>query len=216
MKKILIATNVLLLLIIIGLLYFCFYKTPVAPAIGTASCPDKFCRDFSTVSYSGLLESRFADTIAYYYHKDLNKSKITKDGLASDEDDARSVWFSFTTIKKFLYEVEKVNCEQHCDDSLGLRIYFGKYPDVSSDAFWHETGMESKKTEYANHHTLFMVPTYFRGGIHYDFNPFGGECRYPLRIANTKQKFSQDILFGEQQNHGSLIPPEPAEGSIFN
>jgi len=218
MKKILIASNFFLLLVIIAMIFYYNSKCCTTPVNLSGNqkitCADKLCKDYSSTDFTGILQSRFAKIIADNYKADNSRNKIWMSGARTDKDDATSVWFSLTTLKKYLWEVEKKNCEQNCNDSLGIRIYFAKYPEATNE-FWDQTGMIAVRDEYANHHTVFMVPTYYLDGIHYDYDAFRGKCRVPLKSTIGSPVPVENILFGDQQNHGSLIPPRAADGSAF-
>ena len=50
-----------------------------------------------------------------------------------------------------------------------MRFYFAKYLDSATSAEKYGVTIQKK---YGMRHTLFMVPTYFNGQRHVDFDPF--------------------------------------------
>jgi hypothetical protein len=238
MNKFLLSSTVLLL-ILSGYLGYRVYelthlqqdiaKTPLVKACTTLPY------DYSNGDFEGIITYETAQQLFDNYKNDEKKSKIWPAGntivdrFIEKEEDSRSVWFSFDKLKRFLWNIEKQNC-QRCGDSLGLRIYFGKYPDLRN------TNIEDLATVpkgYSNHHTLFMVPTYRNeNGQYIDFFPEGSTCRTPLKLSPTHptgaEFFAHDkvpyiLLFDMSggaspgsQNHGGLIPPGDATGSSFN
>jgi hypothetical protein len=193
--------------------------------------------DYSKGEFEGIITYETAQELFNNYKNDEGKSKIWPAGnnianrFVEKEDDSRSVWFSFEKLKRFLWNIEKQNC-QKCGDSLGLRIYFGKYPDLKNTTF---EDLASVPKEYSNHHTVFMVPTYRNeNGAYVDFYPEGETCRTPLKSSPihpipgeglyAHDKVPYILLFdmsgaapsGNSQNHGGLIPPGDPAGTSFN
>jgi hypothetical protein len=155
-----------------------------------------------------------------------------KSSLGSTSTDTRSAWFSIETLKGFICKIENTNCNNNCNPKLilGIRIYYGRYPDNPSAAPGSWKGSNTDYTtlpdSYANHHTLFMVPTYqddTNPAINIDFDPVnaGTACKpIPLASLNFDSLQSSALLapgMGKSlvKNHGDLIPPKKVEGVAF-
>ena len=152
--------------------------------------------------------------------------------LIEKEEDTKSVWFSLDRLKNFIWHIEEQNCANGCNDSLGLRIYFAKYPDLTAPAQAEFLDLIGVPKAYSNHHTLFMVPTYKNEKMeNVDFFPGGKTCRLTFEQSPTvTRNLGGDInitvhpptgyifLTGtaeDAQNHGGLIPPGDPAGTSF-
>jgi hypothetical protein len=154
---------------------------------------------------------------------------------SSITEDARSIWFDLKTLKKYLYHIENESRKVDStikEDKLGIRIYYGVYPNKEEikkfpDIF--DTSKDRDFTDYSGLHTLVMIPTISIEDKILDFNPLDDETykiglykveKYmynngtPIPNNNTMGLFgtSRDIA---GQNHGTLYPPGPATGMGF-
>lgn len=212
MKKFLVAIIVFLLAVIAVLLYNIFNNTPVRSAPG---CSENITMNYTGVEWKSNVSVDDARLMAGNYREDYGKSRIWTGETRGETADARSAWFPLETLKRFIWNIETSNCKNNCKDSLGIRIYYAKYPDLSNTEFWNE-GTMGTQSDFALHHTIFMVPTYFTNRFHQDFNPFTDVCHQKLTEVGNPEKPSKAILTpGDEQNHGSLIPPNAPEGASF-
>lgn len=92
--------------------------------------------------------------------------------------DSRSVWFSLYKLKKFIKLIEDSTSAANCRvDSfdLGIRIYFGDYPDKPQKWNYYQEYVKDHKLpdDYMGLHSVVMVPTRYNpgDGFHYDFDP---------------------------------------------
>jgi hypothetical protein len=198
------------------------------PDISKQKCTD--CAEYNNVSTDtklGKLDFNLAQTLAHNF----------KNQSGALPTDTRSVWFPIETIKQFIYSIENKSC--NCSDSLGIRIYFGKYPQqpgwqvFSNDLSELETGVRQKyngNNAYTSINTLFMVPTIKQAGINQDFDPadvaYGCKGGYDsVRITRylevgKKATWRNVLQFQNRvsgatitaltaQNHGEACPPPP-------
>jgi hypothetical protein len=232
MKKILIALNVMFASVI----YFqnC---TPQKMIVGAIQGSNKnwHCVNYNDSTYNGIPLS--VSRIVYDKYTNIQYSKIlaTAPSLTTMTEDSRCVWFSLDVIKKFIYKVEDTLYRKGFNKNtrLGLRMYFATYPDT--------TGMQNNQyldglpLEYANHHTLFIVPTFDSTSagaskpVHYDFNAFKGVSTNSTPFINTSplqksipsfwnEPFACLLITDDiyMQNHGEVgPPPSPVPGAIF-
>ena len=228
MKKILLFTN----LILISTIYFqnCVMpKQVIGPLEGTNK--NWHCMNYNDSVYHGIPFS-ISETLFNQYSS-TQYAKITA-GPAGLVDDSRSVWFSLDVLKKFIYKIEDTLYRKNCDPNtrLGMRFYFATYPDAAR--MLESDYLKALPASYANHHTLFMVPTFdssVSGNIfHYDFNAFKDiNAAGKLTPAILRrQKESSDwsttptLILGVtsetyMQNHGEVgPPPSPVEGATFH
>lgn len=212
MKKMLVSAIVFLFAVILFLLYIIYFgNTPKA----TEDC-STVVMNYEGEEWESNISINDAKQIAGNYRNDYGKNRIWIGETRGDDkhEDARCAWFPLETIKRYIWSIEASNCKKQCKDSLGLRIYYAKYPDISDAEFWSGS-MESQKA-YASYHTVFMVPTYFTGSFHQDFNPFSEECHQVLDEVPGPHKSTKALLsVGDEQNHGSLIPPNAPDGAFF-
>jgi hypothetical protein len=237
MNEILLVTSALLAAVS-GYLGFRLYES-IHPKPTPPPCPISY--DYSTDKSEGIINYETAEALYKNYQNDRGKAFISKgDKLDGFIQDANSVWFSLDRLKNFLWHIEEQNCKKPCRDTLGLRIYFGKYPDLNNLTNKSLLGLDGVPKNYSNRHTLFMVPTYKgKDGYDYDFYPGGKGCQTPItkspllerKEGDEGQSFvtfhapSSFIFFFDKsgvptsensQNHGGLVPPNPPTGTSFN
>ncbi|MGC4101576.1 hypothetical protein [Ferruginibacter sp.] len=218
MKKILILCNLLLLAVIFFLSCNHDDIKKADEALWEKQCKNKLCGDYEAGSWSGKINAVFARQIADNYQKDIAKNFIWRDGNNTGSEDARSIWFSLETIKKFIWIIESNQCKKNCRDSLGIRIYYARYPEAK-DPIWKTPGL-APEARYAGHHTVFMIPTYWdpRDSMHHDFDPMSRICRGPFDTSATAKPTTIFFEFTgdpDGQNHGNLIPPDLNSGNAF-
>lgn len=230
MKQILIATNIILLGVAV---FFCYkffdiknVKSGQKPINETGNssglgepCRNRLCKDYSNEPWEGLIRANLAHRMAERYRGDLGKKVIWFGNNETNIPDATSVWFDLDKLKKFIWEIELKQCSENCRDSLGIRIYYAKYPDTAG---MRTNDLAMLNPSYANHHTVFMVPTYWNATLqaNVDFDPFGKGCR--ARFDTSMIAKPGLIFFGfgtgegtDAENHGSLIPPGIPTGTSF-
>lgn len=169
MKKVLIITN---LLSLVAAVYFgirAFDKT-CKPVVDNSRCSD--CMDYNNVgTASGKLDMNLVKTMAYNYQTSVSDSAT------------RSVWFDLSTLKRFIWQIEHLSCK--CPDSLGVRVYFAKYPvdyawtniftndlqSFRSSVVAKYNPTNNQKNPYQHINTIFMVPTIWDGTKNVDFDP---------------------------------------------
>lgn len=133
-----------------------------------------------------------------------NQFKFSTENLGFE--DARSIWFDLPTLKNFIAEVEnqaKLDNPELTDADLGVRMYFGAYPDNLPDGIVPE--------EYKKRHTLVMIPTKKENtedGETYnqDFHSEGSSATARFALS------TQAVL---ALNHGTLSPPEKPQGELY-
>lgn len=207
MKKILIASNIVLLGIILILL---FYRKSsfIKGSYSSSACASSKCMTPAGPA-KGRISSGTARMISQQYKSDQGKSFIWSPGGRTNQEDACSVWFGLETIKRFIWEIESASCGNNCTDTLGIRIYYARYPENLSSV----TEFADLNPAYANRHTLFMVPTYWDEASrqYIDFNPASG-CRGSFDGPSLIKSLPSMIYMPSSeeqttQNHGGLAPP---------
>jgi hypothetical protein len=200
----------------------------------TSSCPG--CYDYNATQFSGInTETALQLSHSYQY---MNQPLLE---ISPGVPDALNAWFSLETLKSFIWKIEKAACEKGCAGNLrlGIRIYYGRYPTV--DSMNANDDLASLNDGFAEHHTLFMVPTFRLGSHNWDFDPWHWGNNSGCTPKTMKQWFARGIKrpFGNQKslifslkelqyfrnedgsltagmNHGDLIPPSPPDGSAYN
>lgn len=214
MKRILIVTNLILL---VSIIYFngCKQDEEKMPAL---PCPE--CKNYSDSGFNGLSVNAAAQLSGLYAAN--HYPNYTINGALTD---SKSIWFSLDSIKKFIFKIEEAMCKCGVNHDLGVRIYFGEYPDASSMA--NNAEFNTLDPVMAQRHTLFMVPTYNYAGADYDFDPWHlgkGGCEKPTTICEWVNADDSTFLSGNMlalspdqsrgiKNHGNMCPPLCPEGS---
>lgn len=202
-------------LILISIICFSWAKQkPVTPK----SC-NQVCMDYSNAGNYPLLNGNFLRNVTRNYQSPGNSTGIP----APSANDANAVWFGLNDLKWFIWEIENKVCNNPCSklttNDLGIRIYYGRYPDPAT--YQQLTGFKLR-SGYEGLHTVFMVPTFNKGGNpdkHYDFllnNQFVNKCE-PATPPAGDVNFQIRALFpmtADGKNHGDLCPPD-CEGAIF-
>lgn len=133
-------------------------------------------------------------------------------------EDAHSIHFDLTTLKKFISDIEALsitnNPDIHAED-LGIRFYYAAYPKAEN---WDLMAHTPVQKEYAGRHTLVMVPTIKRKDDNgemgdYDFNPLNMNRKG--MNEGTSGKDSETAIEFICQNHGTLSPPATKITELF-
>ncbi|MFC3160595.1 hypothetical protein SAMN05443633_10280 [Chryseobacterium arachidis] len=135
--------------------------------------------------------------------------------------DAHAIHFDLATLKKFISDIEAETQKTNPDLSekdLGIRFYYAAYPKADEWDIMQNTPITQ---EYAERHTLVMVPTMKKADengeiLNYDFNPLGSSAKSNgeiLAMASARKGGLQgDIV---SQNHGTLSPPADPKVESF-
>jgi hypothetical protein len=202
----------------------------MAAALRTPCNP---CTDHTTTPFEGLTatlaKSMFAD------YRNLNQPLLQ---IAPGIPDANRIWFSLESLKNFIWKIEQEVCKRPCAKplKLGVRIYYARYPNSMT-----HPELVGLPEEYANHHTLFIVPTYqdeTNSNINWDFDPWhwGTDPCKPTTMAQLLGPTSlippgkKSLIFTIKENqyyksatgalvqmgimnHGNMSPP-PVPGNV--
>lgn len=133
--------------------------------------------DYAT-NFTGLNAILAKDMVRNYRNNHLQhvQNHMTMgDGSQGGNGDARSVWFSMNTIKKFIHSIEKTVCDT-CpgNNTLGIRIYYAEYPNNEDWNTYKNNSValdEMADMNMYGYHTVMLVPTFRQGGIDVDFDP---------------------------------------------
>ncbi|GAA4158024.1 hypothetical protein GCM10022217_18740 [Chryseobacterium ginsenosidimutans] len=166
-------------------------------------------------SVPNTMTCEFIQTLVDNYRK--NHLVFVKDKLGID--DAHSIHFDLATLKKFISDIENETLKNNpnvTDQDLGIRFYYAAYPTVDNWSIMENTPIG---TEYAERHTLVLVPTMKQEDengemLSYDFNPLStsGEGEF-LAMASARDSGLQgDVIC---QNHGNLVPPDSTKTESF-
>lgn len=242
MKTLLITTNILFLSIII-------YQScaPTRAVLTAATCPP--CKSYAGVTFPGLTTSTALRISSNY--KTMNQPLLALQH--GSVPDANSIWFSLETLKNFIWNIENAACQKGCYNNtnnlnLGVRIYYARYPDDNGMAgnpdlqiLPHNSSSNSVTNSFADHHTIFMVPTFQDANnatIQWDFDPWHWSssttatngCIAPTSmtqwLVDTTAPFgnSRSLILAQTAtyqpntsqnatyNHGDMIPPGTPPG----
>jgi len=238
MKKVLIATNIILSTII-----FFFACNPGKPAAEV--------KPVKTVGIlvksqgkdtKGLIQDSLAIIMSHLYQSDVSKSNVRGSGNAPD---TRSIWFSLETLKSFIGNIQTAsNDNKDFSMALGVRIYYAEYPQKFDTKKYEELADLNKNV--AGKHTIFFVPTFYdtssKKNIDFNYNHIGDKSHYPpsyyyilthpvdfpsikgtvlgidkseyVYVGPTSNRYA---LTGEEviQNHGGMCPPPAGSSCTF-
>lgn len=118
-------------------------------------------------------------------------------------EDARAVWFSLDSLKKYIWHIEKASCETGSAKlaDLGIRIYFAEYPDA--ETMKNLPGLEDADPRLAGKHSVFLVPTVRKEGADKDFDPI---VEWKRQKDSGKKFLVQPDYSSSVMNHASLCP----------
>lgn len=144
-----------------------------------------------------------------------NQLVSVKDKLGID--DAHSIHFDLKTLKKFIDDIETLASENNPEaktEDLGIRFYYAAYPNLEN---WDIMNGMPIGVEYAEKHTLIMVPTIKKQDengeiLSYDFNPIHSNGQMLAMASSRNAGASLDVVC---QNHGALIPPDSTKTELF-
>lgn len=143
------------------------------PAKQSAYCPPEGCETYNPSEKYGMISFATAQMLAKNYAESEGKKFIYDGTFKTSEQDALNIWFDLKILKNFISFIESSACKANCDTSkrLGVRIYYGKYPD--STQFDNYPDLKDVPNKFGKHHTIFMMPTFFdkASGKHLDFDP---------------------------------------------
>ncbi|MDR6406487.1 MULTISPECIES: hypothetical protein [Chryseobacterium] len=168
------------------------------------------------ISVPNTMTSNFIQTLINNYRN--NHLVSIKDKLGFD--DAHSIHFDLPTLKKFISDIETETQKSNptvTGEDLGIRFYYAAYPKTTD---WEIMADTPIGVEYAQKHTLVMIPTMKMEDeegeiLPYDFNPLGsgnsGEVLAMASSRNVNDPAEQSLA----QNHGTLIPPDSTKTELF-
>lgn len=224
MKTLSLAFNFIFLIAII--FYACSGSSSIT-STSSESCIQSTCRDYTGLPMEGLISGSSLRSMTDYYKSDPGKRYVSqsRESVArSSVEDARSIWFPLDKIKQYIWYIENQICRSDCPASsqLGMRFYFMKYlPTVGTSEA--PVDLQDVPIEYANLHSLAMVPGFMVGNELVDFDPryIGADCSLRfLRKAKEQQSginyadtakmvyiLKGVVTGGQGNNHGGLEPP---------
>ena len=230
MKKILIATNIVLL----GIVIFQYVNSnnqlvaTVPPPLCTDTCFKKMYKPYEAIELPGRVRGYLIKQMSDSYKADLGKSLINtvclsvppnpnitaKSGLLPD---ALSVTFNIEQLKNLIYRMEIAACRFDCDSvQLGIRYYFIKYPCEVGPNRRERDGLEALPASVAGKHSLVMVPAVkvrqpngTWEWIDYAlWSSKKGDCFPKIYISGEDEIFTLDGSFPDPgDNHGGVGPP---------
>ena len=229
----------LIILALLALLGFSLFYNPFGIDENTVN-ENAICDDYSRESISTLKTSLISDLVERY-----RKNQLTyiNQHMPESDSDSHSIWFDLDTIKKFIYHIEKnVQINRVSNGAkLGLRIYYGAYPEASEftspgyeDIAYLATDPQTMK--YGLKHTLIFIPTIYNESLvdNVDFNPLDSNTYNgyismeksdkikddPNAIAPYEESGYKPMALTPSQsvmarNHGHLYPPDSMTGLGF-
>ncbi|ASK31770.1 hypothetical protein CEY12_17360 [Chryseobacterium sp. T16E-39] len=163
--------------------------------------------DTATLSSPNTMTTAFIQELINNYRN--NQLEAINSNL--EMSDAHSIWFDLPKLKKFIStleeEAKKVN-PTTTENDLGIRFYYAAYPKAEN---WEIMENHTVPKEYAERHTLVMVPTMKKQDekghfLDYDFNPNSNGQAIAMALKSRSAEPTEEE--GLAQNHGNLIPPD--------
>ena len=225
MKKLLIGTNILLLSVIAIQVWNQKDGSVSAAKSSLISaqdpCLSKLCSTFRPNARTNLISYQLASEMSHAYNSSQGKNLVWNGSRMSNVEDASSVVFDLQTMKNYIAYIETNVCKNCTEKSvqLGIRFYYAQYPGGKAMSLNPQLSMLDRN--YADKHTLFMVPVYrfpFEKGIYINFDPQSvRNCNFRLDTSSVVPSPLWIALAGDdtpEDNHGSLRPP-PAGTGVF-
>ncbi|ASW74843.1 hypothetical protein IQ37_17400 [Chryseobacterium piperi] len=165
--------------------------------------------DIETLNSPGTMTHAFIKELINNYRN--NQLQTINKNL--EMDDAHSIWFDLPKLKKFIADMEaeaKKNNPSVTEKDMGIRFYYAAYPKAEN---WDMMKNHPIPKEYAEKHTLVMVPTLKKEDgngklLDFDFNVLTCNGK-PLAVALKSTSAIPPVEDGGlAQNHGNLIPPD--------
>lgn len=177
---------------------------------------------------TGFISAPTSQMLTKNYRDNLKNNPTVNGDII--ETESQSVWFSYKEITEYLcvLQNEYANQKDLNLEELGIRVYFGRYPDLENldQITFHDlidvqnartvqqTGLtQESKVSYSNKHCIFFVPTYkdSKDGITY----YNQDFLIEDRDQPSKTLGKRILLIGKNKNHGGLAPPENVEGAEY-
>jgi hypothetical protein len=197
--------------------------------VSTVNC-NQVCMDYQATGSYPLIDGYLLKEMANNYQNPISQNIIWNNGPVTSSwkvknsinppmEDAHSAWFSLEDLKYFLWQIETKVCQNPCmnltTDRLGVRIYYGRYPQGSPL-------LNGLHPEYENLHTVFMIPTFNSLNNSSEHNDFlldstimSKSCKpIPIPSENGAHFTVRTYLLPNGKNHGDLCPPV-CVGSAF-
>lgn len=164
----------------------------------TQQLPCDHCQDFDKEKFEGVPAGLAFNMISTYKSHHWNGYRVAGNTVPTD---ARSVWFSLDTLKKFIWNLEQEVCNNKCIDkkTLGLRFYYAEYPQqqvwdklepLDADPVINRE-QQDHRALYQGLHTVVITPTYWseKSQFNVDFDPrfVDKECK-PQTLQNVMNK----------------------------
>ncbi|MDQ0066226.1 hypothetical protein [Chryseobacterium lathyri] len=130
--------------------------------------------------------------------------------------DSHAIWFDLPKLKKFIACIESEATKANPDvseEDLGIRFYYASYPKAEDWAMMENHPVEK---EYAERHTLVMVPTLKKADetgemLNYDFCPSNSGSILAMGSKTGKSAGAETLA----ENHGTLSPPHDTKVEQF-
>ena len=178
----------------------------IAIALIVSNCQSEPTTDACNLNPDCTVSKDQASLLAYTY-----QSKLPDDATSEgDKRDARSSWFSVEELEAFICIAKRQKEDKLFPGKLGIRFYYGRYPESNPNQSMN--GFEFPE-HYAGKHCLFLVPTYDVTIPKEDRAAFNGDTIYRQDFEVEGKNF---LFSGTKRNHGALVPPENAEGTMFS
>ena len=180
--------------VLVGAIAFGAYKLGQQSVTDSDSSTCHNC-DFSASTFQSIsveTAHQLADNYKQICQPALNATLPNPESM----EDARSAQVSLTELKTFIYALEEQTCRIDSLRNLGVRFYYGRYPDLNrltaKDPLYAD--LHTVNPEYSFLHTLFVVPAYIGSD--------GQSHDLPARIEKTGGNNTVLIM-----NHMNLSPP---------
>ncbi|MDR2237231.1 MAG: hypothetical protein LBE92_14005 [Chryseobacterium sp.] len=144
------------------------------------------------------------------------KNQMTAANKELGITDSHSIWFDLPRLKSFIAAVENearnINPDV-TDEDLGIRFYYAAYPKTQD---WGIMENHPVDKEYAQKHTLVMIPTLKRADengemLDFDFEETSGEA--DGEASRSQSPTTLKVTFAG--NHGTLAPPSNTKAQSF-
>jgi hypothetical protein len=136
-------------------------------------------------------------------------STMSTDTTIPGFNEARLAWVSFHDLRTYMRYIEFLSIKNglFTVTNFGVRIYYGRYPDVANLNTQYQNPLNTIDDNYRGRHTLVFVPTFKDGEENFDFNPHHIEKGIPNKLAEVKRQKTEQNKGKSTSSQGFIVNP---------
>lgn len=207
MKRILVALNIITLSVV-GIILIKGCSTDHQEST-EARNPDDIVLNYAKKNFKSLTVVQAKIMKNNYVDSEALKAGVKPENF--EYKDTESIYYTLDELKNLVWYIEHHTKGTGLDistDSMGVKFYFAKYPDLATlDQYKYPMDSEKKKIS-ANRTTMFMVPTVKYKGKYREYDPMKNHEQKPDSIISLYDHYKYDFSIYQKVNYdpGAPIP----------